>query len=117
MDTGVRFSLDDFGIGYSSISHVRDIPVAEIKLDRSYISSFLEIPADRVIVEALIHMGQSLGLRVVAEGVETMEQLAALSELGCHVAQGYLIGPAASSRDALKVLIGKNTNFSEIYKK
>ena len=87
---GIQISIDDFGIGYSSLSHLRRFPIDYIKIDRSFIVNFTSNSDDRAIVTAIIAMARSLGLRIIAEGVETEEQLAILSELGCHEMQGYL---------------------------
>ena len=87
---GVRFSVDDFGTGYSSLQYLRNLPIHEIKIDRSFIN---QIPGDQsavAIVEAILAMAQRLGLDVVAEGVETLQQKAFLTARGCLRLQGYL---------------------------
>jgi len=86
---GVEVSIDDFGTGYSSLSYLRDLPIDEIKIDRSFVA---EISArDDVVVRSIIDLGHALGVAVVGEGVETVEQWEHLRRLGCDVAQGYLI--------------------------
>ena len=90
-DSGVRLSLDDFGTGYSSMSYLRRLPVDELKVDRSFVSSMLEQHSDQVLVRTAVDLGHNLGLSVVAEGVEDVETMQALGELGCDVAQGYLL--------------------------
>lgn len=98
---GMRITLDDFGTGYSSLSFLRDFPVSSIKIDRSFIRQICTEPSIEVIVEAIIRFGQAVSVDVVAEGVETAEQLAMLRRIGCPVAQGYLFSPpVASSRFA-----------------
>ncbi|MEU8815020.1 bifunctional diguanylate cyclase/phosphodiesterase [Actinoplanes sp. NPDC048796] len=86
---GVQLSLDDFGTGYSSLAIVTRAPVDEIKIDRSFVDDMIESPAAGAVVRGAVELGARLGVRVVAEGVETTEQRAALIELGCPTAQGY----------------------------
>ena len=87
---GVRLSIDDFGTGYSSFAYVRDLPVHEIKLDISFVTPLGRDERDARIVAGMIRLAHDLGLRVVAEGVEKMEQLEVLRGLGCDAAQGFL---------------------------
>ncbi|MDQ1714405.1 MAG: hypothetical protein QOC60_350, partial [Frankiaceae bacterium] len=96
---GVHISLDDFGTGYSSLVYLRDFPVHSLKIDRSFIAGLGNNPDDSAIVAALISLGQSLGLRIVAEGVETPEQMNALRRLGCEFAQGYLWSRAVANAE------------------
>ncbi|HWI73117.1 MAG TPA: EAL domain-containing protein [Baekduia sp.] len=98
-EIGVHIALDDFGTGYSSLAVLKRYPIKAIKIDRSFVAGLPTDHDDLVIVAALIGMGHSLGLGVVAEGIETPEQYDVLSVLGCDLAQGYLIGrpePAAT---------------------
>ncbi len=88
---GVRLALDDFGTGYSSLSHLRAFPFNTIKIDRSFVQN-LASPDAGAIVQAVIGLGQSLGVTVIAEGVETEAELAFLRAAGCHEVQGYLLG-------------------------
>jgi EAL domain-containing protein (putative c-di-GMP-specific phosphodiesterase class I) len=90
-EIGVSLSIDDFGTGYSSLSYLRRLPVAELKIDQSFIANVLLDEQDEVIVRSTIDLGHNLGLVVVAEGVENNEVLERLRELGCDVAQGYCI--------------------------
>jgi EAL domain-containing protein (putative c-di-GMP-specific phosphodiesterase class I) len=85
---GLRLSLDDFGTGYSSLSYLQRLPIDVLKIDRSFITP-LGTDQANAIVRAIVAMAHSLSLRVVAEGVETMQQLSVLRVLGCDVAQGY----------------------------
>ncbi|GIF06550.1 putative bifunctional diguanylate cyclase/phosphodiesterase [Actinoplanes siamensis] len=87
--TGVQMSLDDFGTGFSSLSSVTRIPVDEIKIDRSFVDEMIDKPAAGAVVRGAVELGARLGVRVVAEGIETIEQRAALIALGCPSAQGY----------------------------
>lgn len=88
---GFVTSIDDFGTGYSSFVNLKRLPIREIKIDRSFIMNLLQDTDDAAIVHATIALGRSLGLRVVAEGVETEEVLSLVKEYGCHEAQGYHI--------------------------
>ncbi|MCB2061146.1 MAG: EAL domain-containing protein, partial [Novosphingobium sp.] len=93
-DTGIRIALDDFGTGHSSLSYLRDFPVDVIKIDRSFVGRMLTNNTMRAIVEAITKLGPSLSLEIVAEGIETPEQLHALRDIGCDLGQGYLFGKA-----------------------
>ncbi|MGK5680969.1 putative bifunctional diguanylate cyclase/phosphodiesterase [Actinoplanes sp. URMC 104] len=88
-DSGIQLSLDDFGTGYSSLAIVTRAPVDEIKIDRSFVDDMIDSAAAGAVVRGAVELGARLGVRVVAEGVETTEQRAALIALGCPVAQGY----------------------------
>lgn len=94
-EMGVRLWLDDFGTGYGSLAYLRRFPLDAVKLDQSFVSGLGVERDDTEIVKAVIGLGESLGLSVVAEGVETMEQLVALRDLGCPAAQGFLLGTPA----------------------
>jgi len=88
---GLRISVDDFGTGYTSLGYLRRLPINELKIDRSFVSQMATSEEDAVIVRSTIDLGRNLGLGVVAEGVEDQEVLDRLRELGCDVAQGYLM--------------------------
>lgn len=90
-ETGCWLSIDDYGTGYSSLSYVRQMPVHELKIDRSFVMGIVERPGDEIIVRSTIELAHDMGLQVTAEGVETEDALKRLSELGCDLAQGYLI--------------------------
>lgn len=89
-DIGVKISLDDFGTGFSSLSYFRDLPVDEIKIDKGFVLRMLNSGKDHAIVKAVIDLAHNFSLRVVAEGVESLEIAGRLSELGCDVLQGYV---------------------------
>ena len=104
---GVRVALDDFGTGYSSLSLLQKFPLQRIKIDRAFVHGVADNANDRSLVRTIIAMGSSLGLDMVAEGVETVLQLQVLSELGCTKAQGYLIShpiPADAMRTTVTAL-------------
>jgi len=88
-DLGVRLSLDDFGTGYSSLSYLRQLPFDSVKIDRSLIRNIVEAPKAAALAAAIIQMGHALDLQVIAEGVETPEQVALMKALGCDIAQGF----------------------------
>ena len=88
-DAGVAIVVDDFGVGYSSLASLRSKYVRQVKIDRSFILGLAASPGNRVLVESVIRLGHSLRIDVVAEGVETVEELEALNALGCPLMQGY----------------------------
>lgn len=90
---GVALALDDFGSGYSSLSCLHELPVNEVKIDRSFVSQALASDYHRIMIEATARMAQALGLQVVAEGIETPEQQTLMRTLGCRKGQGYLYSP------------------------
>lgn len=105
---GVSIAMDDFGTGYSSLSYLRNYPFNVLKIDRSFIRDIIVDEADRKLVSAAIAMAHSLGLKVVAEGVETEEQLAMLAGQGCEIAQGYLFSKPVPAAEISKMLSFEN---------
>ena len=101
---GTRLSVDDFGTGYSSLSRLNKLPIDEVKIDQSFISQLEDGEAGRTIVQASVAMAHGLGLRVVAEGVETERQLAMLRMMGCDDGQGYFFGRPAAAEQATRLL-------------
>jgi EAL domain-containing protein (putative c-di-GMP-specific phosphodiesterase class I) len=87
---GLRLSLDDFGQGYTSLGQLRQLPLCELKIDKSFVLKMLESRSDAAIVRSVVELGHNLGMDVVAEGVESPEALRRLRELGCDVTQGFL---------------------------
>jgi EAL domain-containing protein (putative c-di-GMP-specific phosphodiesterase class I) len=88
---GVELSLDDFGTGWSSLGQLRQLPVSEIKVDRSFVSRMAQDPRDRAIVMSVVNLGRGLDVRVVAEGVEDVATWQLLAELGCDRVQGWAL--------------------------
>ncbi len=96
---GIRLAMDDFGTGYSSLSYLRRLPIQELKLDRSFVMDLENDATSRTLSDAVIHIGNSLNLTVVAEGIETEGQYEILKQQGYHVAQGYLFARPMSATD------------------
>jgi len=91
-ELGIILSMDDFGTGYSSLSYLREYPFKILKIDRCFVNGLVQGSADKELVIATIAMAHALGLKVVAEGIESQEQLTILTDLQCDYAQGYLMG-------------------------
>lgn len=89
---GVRVAIDDFGTGYSSLTYLKRLPIDVLKIDQSFVRDMLDDHSDAAIIEAIVRMGQALGLELIAEGVENQQQAHRLMELGCWLMQGYLYG-------------------------
>jgi diguanylate cyclase (GGDEF)-like protein len=104
IDQGMGVAIDDFGTGYSSLSYLTSFPISKIKIDRSFVA---KLPNDKnalAVVTAIIGLAKSLNLKVVAEGIETVEQFTCLAKLGCQYGQGYLFGKPLPAVEATKLL-------------
>jgi len=102
---GIAISIDDFGTGYSSLSYLSRLPVSELKIDRSFVIGMAENNNDVIIIRSTVDLGRNLGLKVVAEGVESQYEWDQLAALGCDMIQGYHISkprPADDFEDWLK---------------
>jgi EAL domain-containing protein (putative c-di-GMP-specific phosphodiesterase class I) len=99
----IHFSIDDFGTGYSSLSYLHKLPFRELKIDRSFIAEMTTKPEITQIVRTIIALARTVGMKVVAEGIETREQLALLRALGCDYGQGFLLSVPLDNVDAAKL--------------
>ncbi len=103
---GFKLALDDFGIGFSSLSQLQQLPFSELKVDRTFVTRMIEAEDCRIISRAIINLAHDLGLRVVAEGVESAEALRMLVEFGCDAAQGYYISRPLAAEGIRPLLRG-----------
>jgi EAL domain-containing protein (putative c-di-GMP-specific phosphodiesterase class I) len=91
-DLGVRLAIDDFGTGYSTLTYLRNLPLSEVKIDRSFVTDMINNQDDATIVRSTIDLGHSMGLKVVAEGVDNAQTVEALAAFKCDLLQGFFIG-------------------------
>jgi EAL domain-containing protein (putative c-di-GMP-specific phosphodiesterase class I) len=102
---GIKVAVDDFGTGYSSLNYLKRFPIDTLKIDKTFVSDVCKDPHDTAIVRAIINLGHALDLTVIAEGVETKEQLQYLSALECDVVQGFLFSKALYAKAFEELLI------------
>ncbi len=107
-DMGVHIHIDDFGTGYSSLSYIHELPVTALKIDRSFINRVVDTPEKYEIVKTIITLAESLGLDVIAEGVEQNDQLEHIRQLRCRYGQGYLFARPMKQEDAEAWLSNEN---------
>lgn len=105
--SGINISIDDYGTGFSTLDYLKRIPANEVKIDKSFTLGICEQGQDRILVGSTVEMAHMLGYKVVAEGVETPQTLLALSEIGCDIAQGYLIGHPVPLDHFIQLLVGR----------
>ena len=106
-------SIDDFGTGYSSLSYLRRLPIDTLKIDKEFVGDITTDPDDEAITATVINMAHSLGLNVVAEGVETAEQVEYLREQGCDEIQGNLLSPPLATERIFKLLLDRAAAYNE----
>ena len=100
---GVRLAIDDFGTGYSSLSYLRELPIGVLKIDKSFVDGIAVSPQRLALVEVIIRIAKTLGLAVVAEGIESEEQRELLLSMGCRYGQGYLLSGPVGAAEAAKM--------------
>ena len=105
---GIKLSIDDFGTGFSSLAYLKKLPVHEIKIDQSFVFNMDKDESDAVIVKSTIDLGHNLGMRVLAEGVESSQILDIIKDFGCDDAQGYLFSKPKLGEEFLSMLKEKN---------
>ena len=103
-ELGVGLSLDDFGTGFSSLAHLKTLPVDEIKIDKSFVTRMTSNPADSAIVDATITLAHRLGKRIVAEGIEDDETWQSITAAGCDLIQGFALSPPLQAKELEAVL-------------
>ena len=107
-DLGVKISIDDFGTGYSSLTYVKQFPVDRLKIDQCFIRNLTSDPNDAVIIRTIVSLGHSLELEVVAEGVESREQMQLLRFEGCHEMQGYYFAKPMPAAEFIAFATGES---------
>lgn len=110
-DKGIKLSIDDFGTGYSSMAYLKQLPVKELKIDRSFVMDMVSNQDDRTIVVTLLQMGHNMDLEIVAEGIEDHDTLSLLTQLGCNIAQGYYIARPMPVDDFIRWCVDNRTTY------
>jgi EAL domain-containing protein (putative c-di-GMP-specific phosphodiesterase class I) len=113
-DHGVKVSIDDFGTGFSSLSQLKQLPADELKIDQTFVRELANDPEDMVLVRSAIDLAHNLGLSVVAEGVEGLDALALLAELGCDLAQGFALSPPVPAEELPQACVRAHQQASEV---
>jgi EAL domain-containing protein (putative c-di-GMP-specific phosphodiesterase class I) len=108
---GVRFSIDDFGVGYASLSYFKRLTISRIKIDRSYIQHFPASREDEAIVCSAVALGRSLNIPVLAEGIETVQELSAVRQVGCDEAQGFYFSEPLMPDRVLSVMHDRHSEW------
>jgi EAL domain-containing protein (putative c-di-GMP-specific phosphodiesterase class I) len=108
---GVNLAIDDFGTGYASLNYLTRFPIHALKIDRSFVQGVSKQSNDTKVTSAIVALGKNLGLRVIAEGAETMTQVQYLRELGCDEVQGYFFSAAVTAKE-FEAMIRGNTKYS-----
>ena len=112
---GIKLSMDDFGTGYSSLSYLNRLPIDTLKIDRSFVRKLELEPENIQLIQTIVNLAQNLQVNVIAEGVETNEQLIQLQELNCEYGQGYLFSKPVSTQGA-EILITTMEEFTKLTK-
>jgi EAL domain-containing protein (putative c-di-GMP-specific phosphodiesterase class I) len=112
-ELGVRIAIDDFGTGYSSLSYLKRWHVDYLKIDRSFVRDLVTDMSDLAIVGAIVAIARHMNIKVVAEGIEGWQQLEKLRQLGCFLAQGYLLAKPAPASQCRRLLTGEPLNLTE----
>jgi diguanylate cyclase len=109
-ERGINISLDDFGTGFSSLSMLRQLPINELKIDKSFVDDILINPEDKALTKTIIDIAKNLNMKTVAEGTEEKEQVAVLSEMECDVFQGYYFSKPLNKDDLFKYILKEHLN-------
>ena len=107
---GVGISIDDFGVGYSSLAYLKRLPADALKIERSFVAGLGEDVEDTAIVRMVIELGRTFGIKVIAEGVESVEQVTLLKEMGCDTAQGFYFAPPLPPEEVPRSLAEEHTS-------
>ena len=107
-DKGIRIAIDDFGTGYSSMAYLRETPVHELKIDKSFVQEVEHNKRDREIIKSMVQLAHALGLKIVAEGIESAEVARIVRSLGCDLAQGYYFGKPMEAADFESYIVAVN---------